>query len=194
MDHLSTDNELIDYLSSDNTEAFDLIYKKYSKKLYLFGLKYLKSVDETEELVQTVFLKVWENRKNLKKELSFNSYLFTIAYNDICRFFRKRNYQKQFVDETLNKNKHISVQTEESIEYQSILNRIEEIAEMLPERQKVVFKKSRFDGLTNKEIAKQLKLSQGTIDNYISEALKFIRIGIEKENLKTILFFFLFIS
>jgi len=86
------DIELVEKLQKGDVEAFDLIYDKYSGKLYSFGLKYLRSNSEAEELVQSVFLKVWENYKNLKKESSFKSYLFTIAYNDICKLFRKRNY------------------------------------------------------------------------------------------------------
>ena len=62
------DNELVERLQKGDVEAFDLIYDKYSGKLYAFGLKYLRSMTEAEELVQSVFLKLWENHINLKKE------------------------------------------------------------------------------------------------------------------------------
>jgi RNA polymerase sigma-70 factor (family 1) len=188
-----TDIELIKYLQSDSTEAFDLIYKKYSGKLYSFGLKYLKSASEAEELVQLVFLKVWENRVKLKKELSFKSYLFTIAYNDICKFYRKRRYQKKFIDGFLFENNQQSSSMEDSVDYQSVLERVGEIIELLPEKQRIVFQKSKLEGMKTKEIAKELKLSPGTTDNYISEALKFIRDKIKKEKLMIILFFSIFI-
>ena len=175
MDILPTDIELIEHLQSDSTEAFDLIYKKYSGKLYSFALKYLRSASEAEELIQVVFIKVWENRVKLRKELSFKSYLFTIAYNEICKFFRRRNYQKQFIEKTMLENGTQSTSTENRIEFQSILEQVEGIIETLPERQRIVIRKSKFDGMTTKEIAKELKLAPGTIDNYISEALKYIR-------------------
>lgn len=193
MDLIQTDIELIKLLQLDSTEAFDLLYKKYSGKLYAFGLKYLKSVSEAEELVQLVFLKVWENRLKLKKELSFKSYLFTIAYNDICKFFRKRNYQKQFIENTILENKTQSISSENAFDLQSFLVRVEEIIETLPERQRIIIRKSKFNGMTTKEIAQELKLAPGTIDNYISEALKFIRSKIGNEDLLIILFFSLFI-
>jgi RNA polymerase sigma-70 factor (ECF subfamily) len=155
---LNTDKELVNNLQSGDTEAFDLIYKKYSGKLYSFGLKYLASTSEAEELVQSVFLKVWENRKTLKKELSFNSYLFTIAYNDICKHFRKKSYQKQFIDETLRENVQSSNNTEEGLDFKSVLHRVEQIIDTLPVKQKLIFKKSRLDGLSTKEIAKELNL------------------------------------
>jgi len=108
-----------------------LIYKKYSGKLYSFGIKYLASTFEAEELVQSVFLTVWENHKNLKKELSFNSYLFTIAYNDICKHYRKKNYQKQFIDETLRENLQSTNNTEEGLDFKSVLNRVEQILDKI---------------------------------------------------------------
>jgi len=186
------DNELVERLQKGDVEAFDLIYDKYSGKLYAFGLKYRKSRAEAEELVQSVFLKVWENHKNLKKELSFKSYLFTIAYNDICKLFRKRNYQKKFIDDTLYENSQSSTEIEDGIDYQSVMERVQQIVNKLPERQKTIFLKSRQEGKSSKEIAKEVGLSPGTIDNYISEALKFIRSRLKNKSLPVLLFFSLF--
>lgn len=187
-----SDIELVEKLQKGNVEAFDLIYEKYSHKLYAFGLKYLRSTDDAEELVQSVFLKLWENYKNLKKEASFKSYLFTIAYNEICNLFRKRNYLQKFISDILYENAQTSSQTENSIDYKSVLEQVQLIIESLPDRQKTIFLKSRNEGKSTKEIALELGLSPGTVDNYISESLKFIRSRLRKENLSLILFFFLF--
>ncbi len=186
------DYELVERLHGGNVEAFDLIYEKYSGKLYSFSLKYLRSTDEAEELVQSVFLKIWENRKHIDKELSFKSYLFTIAYNDICKLFRKRSYLQKFIGDTLYENRQSSSETEDKIDFQSVLNRVDQIVEKLPERQKIIFMKSRKEGKTTKEIASELGLSPGTIDNYISENLKFILKRLCKEDLALLLFVSLF--
>jgi RNA polymerase sigma-70 factor (ECF subfamily) len=177
------DNELVERLQKGDVEAFDLVYDKYSGKLYDFGLKYLRSTDEAEELVQSVFLKVWENYKNLKKESSFKSYLFTIAYNDICKLFRKRNYLQKFINDTRDENFQLSTEIEDSIDYLSVLERVQQIVDKLPERLKTIFIKSRQEGKTTKEIAEEVGLSPGTVDNYISEALKFIRSLLQNEYL-----------
>ena len=189
---IPSDIELVEKLQKGDIEAFDMIYVKYSGKLYAFGLKYLRSHTETEELVQSVFLKVWENYKNLKKESSFKSYLFTIAYNDICKLFRKRNYLQKFIIDTLHENSQSSSETEEGIDYQSVLERVQQIVEKLPEKQKTIFLKSRQEGKSTKEIAKDVGLSTGTVDNYISESLKFIRSRLRNENLPVLLLFSLF--
>lgn len=192
MIQLSGDIELVRRLQAGDVEAFDLIYKKYSGKLYSFGLKYLRSTAEAEELVQSVFLKIWENHKHIDKEFSFKSYLFTIAYNDICKLFRKRNYLQKFISDTIAENPQFSFEIEEGIDYQSILERIQQIVDKLPERQKTIFLKSRQEGKSTKEIAEEIGLSPGTVDNYISESLKFIRSRLHNGNLPVLLLFSLF--
>lgn len=189
---ISGDNELVERLQKGDVEAFDCIFNKYSGNLYAFGLKYFRSKVEAEELVQSVFLKVWENHKNLRKESSFKSYLFTIAYNDICKLFRKRNYRQKFIDDTLYENSHASYDVEDSLHYQSVLDRVREIVDELPEKQRTIFLKSREEGKTTKEIAEEVGLSPGTVDNYISEALKFLNKKLNKETLPVLLFFSLF--
>lgn len=189
-----TDIELVEKLQKGDVEAFDLVYEKYAGKLYGFTLKYLKSTDETEELVQSVFLKVWENYKTLKKESSFKSYLFTIAYNEICNTFRRRSHLQKFIGEQLIDSSQASNETEELIDYNSIKERVEQIVSKLPERQRTIFLKSRQDGKSNKEIASELELSSGTVDNYISESLKFIRSNMQDKNFSALLLFSLFLS
>ena len=184
MNHTHSDYELVKRLQKGDVEAFDLIYERYSGKLYLFCMKYLRSHEESEELIQSVFLKIWENHKGLLKESSFRSYLFTISYNDICKLFRRRDYQKRFIDEVLNTRSHATFEIEEGIDYRSVLERVQKIIDKLPERQKTIFEKSRKEGMSTKEIAKELKLTPGTVDNYISEALKTIRNGLTGEDLK----------
>ena len=186
------DNELIDNLKNGDVDAFNMVYKKYAQKLFAFAWKYLKSVEEAEELVQSVFVKLWENQKNLKQETSFKSYLFTIAYNEICNLFRRRKYQQEYATNTKLVQPNFSDNSETQINYQSILHQVEIIIEKLPEKQRQVFVKSRIEGKSTKEIATEIGLSPGTVDNYISEALKFIRSNLKDEHISLLLFFSLF--
>lgn len=188
------DIDLVLKLQKGDVEAFDMVYEKYAGKLYSFTLKYLKSTSETEELVQSVFLKVWENHRTLRKDSSFKSYLFTIAYNEICNTFRRRSHLQKFIDEQLLENSRTSSETEELIEYNSILEQVNKIIAKLPERQRTIFLKSREEGKSNKEIASELGLSSGTVDNYVSESLKFIRNNLQDKNFSALLLFSLFIS
>jgi RNA polymerase sigma-70 factor (family 1) len=188
------DIELVLKLQKGDVEAFDLVYAKYAGKLYGFAFKYLKSSDETEELVQSVFLKVWENHKILRKESSFKSYIFTIAYNEICNFFKRRSHLQKFIGEQQNQNPSNSIETEDLIDYNSIQEQVDQIINKLPARQRTIFLKSRQEGKSNKEIAAELGISSGTVDNYISESLRFIRNHLQDKNFSWMLLFSLFLS
>lgn len=190
---LHTDSELVERLRKGDVEAFDQVYQRYAGKLFAFSLKYLKSNEEAEELVQSVFLKVWENQKKLKKEASFKSYLFTIAYNEICNLFRRRKYQQKFIDKAIVEKTEVSGESEDLIDYQFVLEQIDQIIAQLPEKQRAVFMKSRLEGKSSKEIAAELGLSPGTVDNYVSESLKFIRNNLKDRHLSVILFVSLFL-
>ncbi len=191
--HTAEDKELSGRLQKGDIEAFDLLYHRYASRLYAFGMKYLKSESDSEELVQSVFTRLWESHRKIDKELSVRSYLFTIAYNDICKLFRSRTYLKKYIDDTLATSSVVSSGYEESIEYRSALEQVNKIIEILPEKQKAAFIKSKIDGISSREIASELGLSVGTVDNYISDTLRFIRRNVEKATLPAILFCFVFL-
>jgi len=188
-----TDNELVEKLRRGDVNAFDQVYLKYAGKLYAFSLKYLKSKEESEELVQSVFLKVWENQRNLKSESSFKSYLFTIAYNEICNSFRQRSYLRKFIESSLISNQEASWETEAQIDAQFVLEQLDRIIAKLPEKQRIIFKKRQQEGKTTKDIAAELGLSAGTVDNYLSESLKFIRNQLKEKDFVLLLFMWMFL-
>lgn len=87
----SSDYNLIAGLKKDNHDSFRLLFDRYSKPLFQFSLRYLKSNEAAEDVVQEVFTKIWSKRKELKTNTSFKSYLFTIALNSIRKQFNKRS-------------------------------------------------------------------------------------------------------
>lgn len=171
---MSPDSQLIDSLQRGELDAFDILFNKYSGKLFSFAYRYLRCREESSELVQSVFLKLWENHKNLKRESSLKSYLFTIAYNEICSLFRRRICLQKYFDHIRLEKNNISNETEENIDCNSMIERLNEIFEQLPERQRSIFLKSRIEGKPSKVIAFELGLSPGTVDNYISKTLRII--------------------
>jgi RNA polymerase sigma-70 factor (ECF subfamily) len=189
----TSDFELVEKLQNGDLEAFDDIFKKYGDRLFGFALSYLKSKEETEGLVQDVFLKIWENRKSLKKESSLKSYLFTIAYHNMCKVFRKKQIHEKFLVEN-GFAENATINLEEQLEYKATLERVERLINKLPEKQKVIFNKSRQEGKSTREIAEEMNLAPGTIDNNISAAIKFLRKHISENNFATLLFFTIFIQ
>jgi len=168
------DSVITDRLQKGELVAFDMLFQRYSAKLYYFAYRYLRCREESSELVQNVFLKLWENHKNLKKEASIRSFMFTIAYNEICTLFRRRICLQKYFDHIRLEKNQISFETEEKIDCNSLIERLDQIIKQLPEKQKSIFIKSRIEGKSSRSIADELGLSSGTIDNYISKILKII--------------------
>ena len=166
---------------------------RYSKKLYYFAKGYLGSKEDAEGLIQEVFLIVWNKRKELKEHLSFNAFLYTVTYNSIRKYFRKKAREKKYLDRFLVDYDGKYNKTVADIEYNNLLELANEAIEKLPEKRKLIFQLSRHKGLSNMEIAKRLDISKKTVENQIHSALKFLREQFGKETLLTILFYWLFI-
>ena len=187
------DQNLIKLLQKGNVTAFDSLFKVYSPKLFGFGLKYFRNDNDAEELVQEVFVKVWENRQTLKSELSFKSYLFTIALNQIRKHFNKRATSLRYLESLQHDHELTENQEIQNDDYESILKQINLIIEQMPKRRREIFMKSKLEGKSSKEIAEELNISDGTVDNQVSEALRFIRSRLYAENLALLLFAVLFV-
>ena len=183
---------LVKELSKGNILAFNTLFREYGKRLYRFAFGYLKSEDEAEELVQEVFTIIWEKRADLKEELSFKAYLFTIAFNIIRKHFRTKAQLSEFFKTGAGDD--LDMQTTQKINYDSLYQYVTELVNQLPEKRRIIFEKSRFEGLSIKEIAEEFKISHKTVENQLTEALKFIRINLNKESIPAILFFVLFVS
>ncbi|MBA7533337.1 ECF RNA polymerase sigma factor SigW [subsurface metagenome] len=173
--------------------AYDRLFTKYSKKIYYFAKGYLNSNEDAEELVQEVFLLVWDKRKELKEHLSFNAFLYTVTYNAIRKYFRKKAREKKYLDKFLEDYDGKYNKTIADIEYNNLHELANKAIEKLPEKRKLIFQLSRHKGLSNMEIAKRLNISKKTVENQIHSALKFLREQFGKETLFTLLFYYLFI-
>lgn len=181
-------------LKGDDAEAFNKLFGQYAKRLYYFSLGYLKSKHESEEIVQEVFYKIWENRKSLNPELSFKAYVFKIAYRRINEVFRKlaqeQNYRHEVILNSLDQDNNL----DERSDYHSLLELVETIVTNLPPRQKDIFIKRKQQGIPVNEIAKALGIAPKTVENHLTEALKTIKSGLTKENAAGLLFFSLFVK
>lgn len=187
-----SEQQLILRLKTGNILAFNQVFESYSSKLYVFAYGYLKSKEDAEGLVQNVFTKIWENRERLNPDLSFKSFLFTIAYNDIKKHFRQKAQFRRFAQAELFEEN--TVETIKEIDFNSLKDHVLTIAKSLPEKRRLVFLKSRFEGLSNKEIAEELGLAKKTVENHLNLAIKQIKKNLEGGNLSLVLFYALFIK
>ncbi len=168
-------------LRNGDVRAFDDLFERYGKRLYHFALGYLKSIADAEEIVQEVFLKIWKNRMRINSELSFRSYLFTIAYRQIAEVLRKRLKDQQHLENLATWILPKLDIEEERICYQSLLELIGSLIERLPERQREVILMRKMAGFTIAEIASELKISPKTVEFHLTAALKNIKAGLGKD-------------
>ena len=190
---LYSDEKLMQEIKADNMFAFDVLYNKYNKKLYKFGYSILKSHEEAENLIQNVFISLWENRYKVEKNSSIRYYLFTIAYNTSISLLRKKARESNFI-EYLKSLPEISEEPVNlELEYNELANKLDEIVKALPQRQKEVYLLHKVSGLKYTEIAKKLNISVNTIENHMSRALKTIREKLTNYSLIAILFVLLLV-
>jgi RNA polymerase sigma-70 factor (ECF subfamily) len=187
------DQILVQLLQKGNVVAFDSLFEVFSPKLYGFALKYFKNESDAEELVQEVFVKVWENRQTLKSELSFKAYLFTIALNQIRKHFNKKVTSLRYLESLKQESEPSENASLQENDFETVLQQINFIIEQMPPRRRDIFTKSKLEGKSSKEIAAELNISPGTVDNQVSEALRFIRTRLNDGNLSLLLFATLFV-
>lgn len=188
-----TDSILTGQLQKGDKQAFKALFDKYGPRLYQFSLRYLKEKEDAEDLLNEVFLKIWENRQSLRSNSSFQAYLFTIAYNRIRQQFLRRNREEKYIRIFAEECLAASSKDEDEIDYLIFLKRINEVIELLPPRRKEIFVLSYKEEQKNSKIAEQLGLSEQFIKKQLSIARKFI-IDKVKENseLAGILLLYLF--
>jgi RNA polymerase sigma-70 factor (ECF subfamily) len=189
-----SNKELVKLLKKGDLVAFDTIYNKYSHKIYEFVLRYLKQDEDAEEIVQEVFIKIWESKSKIDIHLSFESFLFTIAYNTSISLLRKR------VSETKSREYLRSLQqintTDDAIEeikFKELNDKLESLVNKLTPRKKEIYLLSRVDGFTHKEIAHKLNISENTVKNHIVTTLKFLKSHIDSSLAVNLLFLYLFL-
>lgn len=186
--------ELVARLKRGDVLAFDTIYELYSHKLYSFIFRILKNEAEAADIVQEVFVKIWESRDRLGDYTLLNSYLFTIAYNGSISLIRKRMSSSKYL--TYLRNAAIvpvAPDTVSELEFNELNSQVEKLVASLPERQRQVYLLNREEGLTYPEIAERLGISKNTVENHMVKALKFIRQNMDNSLFLNLLFISLFI-
>lgn len=170
---IETGSDLITLIEKGQTSIFTRFYTSYFQKLLLASDKYLKDIYAAEELVQDVFLKIWENPYQLTEVKSIKSYLYRAVINASINYINRQKNIEQH---------HLKLASSLSDEYLLELDEEHEIIvllrneiEKLPAQCKKIFKLNRFENLKYKEIAQQLNISEKTVENHIGNALKILR-------------------
>lgn len=165
---LTNERELIIQLKAGNETAFAELYHAYSEVLYSFLIKLGSQNEDIKDVIQQTFIKLWEHRAGLNEELSLQSYLITIAKNDIYNSIKKRLTEK--------KHQIALPETDEQVlQMSEIRDLFHHILLELPDKRREVFTMSRVEGYSNKEIAEMLNITKSTVENHINHSTKQVK-------------------
>jgi RNA polymerase sigma-70 factor (ECF subfamily) len=171
-----SDKGLIDSLKNNVQNAFKEIYKRYRPKLYIYAFNIINDKDVCEDIIQEVFVDLWTRKKETEIE-NLSAYLYKAVRFQIFKQFRKKKLTDKHIEEF---DEFLSgYNLEEHIEFKELYYCVENIIAKLPEQRRIIFQLSRDEGLTAKEIAKTLNISEQTVRNQIYTALKKIRTSIK---------------
>lgn len=186
-------NTVVKRLAGDDKKALDEIYNYYYPRLYAFAKKFLKVEDDINDILQEVFIKLWENRKSIKNVETFNGWIFTITKNALISYFREKTKFIAFESKVKEMATSEGYFIDDSVEYKDIKEKVEQLIEKLPEKRKLIFKLSREKGLSHKEIAVQLDISAKTVEDHIMHAIRFLREHLKPLDIITILYLAIFL-
>jgi RNA polymerase sigma-70 factor (ECF subfamily) len=185
-DDYSDNNVLIESLRNGDESAYTYLINTYHHKLCVYANSLVKNIYSAEDIVQNVFIKVWEQRARLKSDHAIKSFLYKLAYNEFIDLYRKN--QSLFSLEKMYYDALNSVVLEDDSEsFQRILQVVNKKIESLPPKCKEVFVLSKKEGLTNIEIAEHLEVSIKTVEAQITKAFSILRSSLE-ETIKSALF------
>lgn len=175
---LENDKLFILQLKQDNKQAFNEMFNAYWERLFKSAYNVLKDKKICEDIVQDVFIDIWKKRKNLEIKVSLEKYLFSCVRYQVFNQFRKN--QKNLRSEVF-ENLELrcsDLNPESEVLYKELVQKVDSVVEELPEKCRVVYKMSREEQLSHKEISTRLDISSKTVEKHITKALFVLRTSI----------------
>lgn len=166
---------MLPFRDSIREEQFTEIYKTYYKKLLTFCIKFVKSRELAESIVQDVFITFWEKFDEIDSKEKISSYLYTIVNNRMVDCFRKIDAFERVKEEVKHSMDASYEHIESEIAGKDFKQAAEKAINRLPEKRKEIFDLSRRDEMSNDQIAKQLSISPHTVKNQLQKADKHLR-------------------
>jgi len=171
-----TDNELLDLLKSGDKSALDEIYKRYYGILYSHAYRRLPDREEVRDIVQEVFIYLWNNKANIIITSSLSAYLYSSIRSRVLDVFRRqkvRNAYTQSLQDFIDSGENL---TEERLREKELIQLVETEIASLPPQMRRIFEMSRFKDMTHQQIADELQISPQTVRTQVRNALRILRV------------------
>ena len=183
-----TDNEIFLLWKNGNDTAFNEIYRRNVLKLLEVAIKKTVCLDDAEELVQNAFIKLYQQKDNIKNDHNIFGYLCVTLKNKVFNLVRDNKIKLDYETLSLKNSLSASEETMEIIEYKELESFFDKVIQTLPLKCREVFILSRKKYFSNKQIAHELNISENTVEQHIRKALQKLRISIK--NFSVFIFIF----
>lgn len=177
-----TDNNLLTLLKKDDKHAFTELYNRYWDKLFIIASHTLNSSEEAEEVVHDVFLNLWKLRHDLEITKSLNNYLAVAVKYQVLNKLKLQARRQQLLSKRILSPDSLYNEdpTGNWLREKELMRELEKTVQQLPEKCGIVFRLSRENGQTSKQIAEQLNISVNTVDSHLAKALRILRHRFQK--------------
>ncbi len=173
------EKELMEKLNCGDVKTFNLLFRSYYKPLFFYALRITREHEACKDIIQETFSQFWEERKKIPVRYSINAYLYRMVRNKSLNYIQKQKRQAEGNQHYAYLLPHHTAITT-NLDHQKLLHLIDQQVELFPPRQKQVFLLSRKQGLSHKEIARQLGLSVKTVETFIFRSLKQLKVHLKK--------------
>lgn len=179
-------------LSNDHETALEELFNLYYPRLFRFSKSFLKLSEGIEDILQEVFIKIWDNRKKIRSTDTFNAYIFTISRNLLLNELRSRLSDQKARDALMNESVADEFLPLQDGDFQELKEKVEEIMAHLPESHRDYFIMSRQEGLSNRAIAEKMGVSEKNVEYHLSRAIKIMKEKLKDLGMFSLLYFYLF--
>jgi len=174
-----SEKELIQGLQTGNEAAFETIFRSYYVRLCNFAYSFLDDKDESEEVVQSTFLTIWEKHESIDIQISLKSYLYRAVHNSCLNRIKHLKVRSLHNEYAKGREQTFNEDASEKLISKELEHQIEVAIGSLPPKCAMVFRLSRFESMSYAEIAEQMDTSIKTVENQMIKALRILRVELK---------------
>ncbi|MDR2284212.1 MAG: RNA polymerase sigma-70 factor [Sphingobacterium sp.] len=167
--------EVLQRLKAGDHAAFEVLYNLYAKPLYWKLKRMVKDTEEADELLQNLFVKVWERREQINIQQSFEAYLYRVAQHMAVDYFRRLERQSRLQDEVSKSSTEVDGDTEAQLIAKETQQLLDEAIAKLPEQRRRAFILCKIEGKTYLEAAEIMQISPNTVHNHLVKAVQSVK-------------------
>ena len=169
------------------------LFNYYYPRLYRFARSFLKIEDGIEDILQEVFIRVWDHRRKIRNTATFNAFIFTISRNLLLNELRNRLKDQKVRETLLKKSIAEEFMVSGEVDFRELESKVEEIITQLPDNHREYFVMSRKEGLSNRAIAEKMGVSEKNVEYHLSRAVKILKEKLKDLGMVSFLYFYLFL-